>query len=395
MNADAAIGRELGEWFLEKAAELNSLLADWAQHAALLDEVEGWRGVGMRNCADWLVHHTGLSRPFADALLHAGRCAREFPVVSEAFSSGDLSLDKVRSISSIATPDNVDHLVEYARTASPPQVSRRCREERAAEITDDRERERAQRSERRLRIWTDELGMYRISAALPPDDGYVVRDALETRVNILINRHGIPVDVVEPDHGERALWADALAMVCLDARGGHSNPDAPAAVPAELIVHVDLDTLTRETPNGRGHLENGPAVSMRMIERLGCDARVKVLLERNGEAQEACRETRVVSEALKLKVRTRDRTCRFPGCAVDARVCDAHHITRWLPDGSGPTALWNLAAQCTRHHRAHHRGEFDIRRTPDGDLVFTTPNGHILGRTDAAHWKPPRGWRGP
>jgi hypothetical protein len=82
-----------------------------------------------------------------------------------------------------------------------------------------------------------------------------------------------------------------------------------------------------------------------------------------------------------------------PGCAVPATHCDAHHIQHWI-DG-GPTVPWNILSQCEHHHNRHHDGEFDIRRTAEGDLQFIGQNGRLLGTATGGHWKRPRDRAGP
>jgi hypothetical protein len=96
---------------------------------------------------------------------------RELPEVAASFSAGELSLDKVRSLSTVATAEDQALWVEQARTASPPELARICRETHNAELVDAPERARAQRAQRGLRFRWDELGMLRLSGALPSDEG--------------------------------------------------------------------------------------------------------------------------------------------------------------------------------------------------------------------------------
>ena len=47
-------------------------------------------------------------------------------------------------------------------------------------------------------------------------------------------------------------------------------------------------------------------------------------------------------------VRTRDLTCRFPGCHAPAEFCDIDHVIPWPV---GPTHPSNLICLCRKHHR--------------------------------------------
>jgi hypothetical protein len=93
-------------------------------------------------------------------------------------------------------------------------------------------------------------------------------------------------------------------------------------------------------------------------------------------------------------VRTRDRTCRHPGCSNDAGWADLDHV---VPHAlGGPTDCDNLCCLCRRHHRlkTHAPGwRFVLRE--DGTLSVTTPTG--VTRTTrppglydlAEHWPVP------
>jgi hypothetical protein len=84
-------------------------------------------------------------------------------------------------------------------------------------------------------------------------------------------------------------------------------------------------------------------------------------------------------------VRTRDRTCRHPGCTGRAAWADLDHVAPH--DDGGPTDCGNLCCLCRRHHRlkTHARG-WRYSMTPDGVLTVTTPGG-------ATRTTRPPGWR--
>jgi hypothetical protein len=90
------------------------------------------------------------------------------------------------------------------------------------------------------------------------------------------------------------------------------------------------------------------------------------------------------SAAQQRFLRTRDRSCRMPGCRRRPGRCDIDH---GIPHAAGgPTECWNLCCLCRRHHRikTFARGwHFDLLR--DGRLVVRTPSG--VSRTT---WPP--GW---
>ena len=101
----------------------------------------------------------------------AGHCAVELPAVREAFERGDLSLEKVRLISTVANEESQDEWVGQAMRTTPGQLARHAREARTPG-RDDPEGDRLQRSLRHLNYRNDEIGMLRICGALPKTDGH-------------------------------------------------------------------------------------------------------------------------------------------------------------------------------------------------------------------------------
>src|SRR4030081_1921652 len=163
----------------ERQARMNADSAGQARDLAIFDEYDGWRGVGMRDCADWVTCNLGYRPQNAKALMAAGHAAREVPEIGEAFSAGVLSVDKVRLLAPVVTSGDEGGWVETARTSSPAELARRCREHRSTQTTGP-ERDRAHRAQRRLHTWYDEESMFRMSAALPPDEGAMIQIAIDS-----------------------------------------------------------------------------------------------------------------------------------------------------------------------------------------------------------------------
>ena len=73
-------------------------------------------------------------------------------------------------------------------------------------------------------------------------------------------------------------------------------------------------------------------------------------------------------------VRTRDRSCRHPGCGNRAGWADLDHV---VPHGAGgPTDCANLCCLCRRHHRLKTVAPgWRFVMQDDGTLSVTTPTG--------------------
>jgi hypothetical protein len=77
-----------------------------------------------------------------------------------------------------------------------------------------------------------------------------------------------------------------------------------------------------------------------------------------GRAIEASTTTYHVPASMATQIRTRDRTCRAPGCQIPATGTDLDHTTEWAPHpGGGPTAETNLVALHRGLIRAPHSGQ--------------------------------------
>ncbi|GAA4637258.1 HNH endonuclease signature motif containing protein [Actinoallomurus vinaceus] len=77
--------------------------------------------------------------------------------------------------------------------------------------------------------------------------------------------------------------------------------------------------------------------------------------------------------ALRHRVETRDRTCRFPTCRRPAEACDLDHTVPY--DEGGTTCDCNLAPLCRKHHRLKQSAEWTLLHPEPGRLVWVTPAG--------------------
>ena len=157
LQADTDV-QALEERIRERNLCIQALTAAQADDLALFDELHGWGGSGMRDCADWVTCSLGYSPHNAKGLVAAGHAARELPEVGEPFAGGELSVDKLRLLGAGVITDSEDESawVEMARSSSHPELARRCREARNQQRTGP-ERDRAQRAQRHLRTWYDSV----------------------------------------------------------------------------------------------------------------------------------------------------------------------------------------------------------------------------------------------
>ena len=147
----------------------------------------------------------------------------------------------------------------------------------------------------------------------------------------------------------------------------------PARDRCEVVVHVDIDVLWRDTA-GQVRIADGPALAPETARRLACDANVVGLLERGGRTLSVGRKKRAVPPAMRRAVQTRDGGCRFPGCER-RRFLDAHHIVHWAHGGE--TSKDNLIMLCRHHHRLVHEGGAHLSGCADAP-VLRMSNGAVV-----------------
>jgi hypothetical protein len=142
------------------------------------------------------------------------------------------------------------------------------------------------------------------------------------------------------------------------------------------VVHITVPAATAlGLGDEPGELAGHGPIPRSMARRLaGAGAWRKVTVDpATGVVLGVGRTAYSPSAALADLVRTRDRTCRFPGCRQPARRCDLDHVVPWP---AGPTTAGNLAALCRHHHRLKHQTQWTVRAGPAADLLWTSPTGH-------------------
>ena len=367
----------LGDDICELAALNHAAMAQLVRRVVAFDDVEGWAGDGIRSCADWLSINAGLGVGTAREMLSVGRALAELPLIAASFAAGQLSFDKVRSVCRVAAAADEEIWRELAQQASSAQLDRISRAVRRAIETDAPHRAEAHLAERGLWAhWCDD-GMLRMRALLPSEEGAMVLAAIKA-----VTARPSPTTDISPDRpvADPALdpgaarRADALAALCETALVATSTT-TPSAT--RMLVHVDVGVLTGAEPDGRAHVAEGPPLSATALRRLGCDAEVVAVTERDGLPIDVGRAHRIVHTSLRRALQVRDGYCRFPGCMVSAQLTHAHHLRHWI-DG-GRTNLDNLVSLCGFHHRRLHDGAYRIRNDAGG---------HIFERTDGRRISP-------
>jgi hypothetical protein len=354
----------------ELAAHIAAAMCRWLELLAEFDDRGGWAEWGIRSCAHWLSWRCSLGLRTAREHMRVAHRLKELPLVTDAFSRGELSYCKVRALTRVATPATEAGLLEIARHATGAQLEKLVRGYAGALSATLGAAQRAIEA-RYLRWNWDDDGSLRIEARLPADDGAVVLNALR---------------VAEPERSDGEMPEEPMLASPADARRADALVDVAKSslaagaesggrISCELIVHVDAESLAGDEVNERCHLEDGPTLTPETVRRLGCDAGVVRIIERDGRPLTVGRRTRTISPALRRALRSRDDGCRFPGC-THGRFMHAHHIKHWARGGA--TTLENLVQLCSYHHRLVHEGGFNVEALGRGSVQFRRPDGRVV-----------------
>src|SRR6201747_1830852 len=283
--------------------------------------------------------------------------ARRLPVTLAALCAGELTLSKAKVI--LEETVNLDagqcarlepELVALGSGRTPGNLRRMTRT-RVERIDAEAVRKRTERAriERRVQLCPEGDGRYALRAYLPAEEAIAVFGVIDTLAHA--NR------VAGDDAGIDALRADALVDLILNPGGQGSR------VRYEMRVLVPFGTLlgTEDTP---GHVPGQGRIPAEVTPLLAADSTWRRLLTDpdTGTALDLGADRYQPSDRLAEYIRTRDQTCRFPGCRRSAwRTYLDHTIAL---DFGGRHIRLNLQAACRRHHRINTYPAGPPPRTP-------------------------------
>ena len=338
------------------AAHLAAATCRWLLLIAEFDAREGWAEWGVNSCAHWLSWRCGIGLHAAREHTRVARTLGSLPLVQEAFAAGELSYSKVRALTRVASEKTEAQLVELARHATGAQLEKVARQYGQV-LRATSEQAQAFHERQQLSTYWDDDGMLIVQGRLSPEDGATLMAALDQAAE------SVPAETREL--GARAVRAQALVAL---ASGGERS--------SEVVVHVDVDSLAGDEIKHRSEVADGPALAPETVRRLGCDAAVVAIIERDGKPLSVGRRTRAIPPALRRALRSRDRGCRFPGCTHTHHL-HAHHIQHWAH--GGPTEIGNLVQLCSYHHKLVHEGGYHVEVGGTG-LEFRRPDGRLVAQ---------------
>ncbi|WP_131746859.1 DUF222 domain-containing protein [Frankia sp. Cppng1_Ct_nod] len=212
-------------------------------------------------------------------------------------------------------------------------------------------RHRHARRDRQVHLRPVEDGMAELWALLPA----VEAQAAYQRIDGLARRSSGPGD----SRGIDERRADILTDLLLGHDRGRVRIEIAVTVPATTLLGLT------DTPGELAGYGPIPAALARALAEHATWRRI-LTDPADGRLREVGRR-RFPSPALARHIQTRDRTCRFPGCAKPARSCD-------------------LGLLCRHHHRLKHENSWTLHQPTPGHFTWTSPEKrtyHITPEPDA------------
>ena len=372
----AAIAQELAGAL--KAGEAAFLLA-----SARAVACGAHKDQGFNDGAAWMARQVGGTTGQARQALGAAAGLADCPGTREALLAGELSLLQAAEIikTESEAPGAEGELLEVARHSDLSQLRDKAREHRQAN-SDVADLHRRQLRARHFRHWTDELGMVRVVAALPPGTGVPFINRLElaaARAKRAGQQGG-----GQPERFE-AYAADALAAMALG--------EGPArSARADLVIVCDVFAWRRghSHPGELCQIIGAGPVPVELAHELGKDAFLKAVLH-DGVAVHTIKHfgrhfPAELRTALDLGPAPRFSGARCELCASRFGL-EYDHVNPVA--NKGETSLANIKAMCWADHQAK------TERDRQAGLLGPGPPGPRTGLLGPSTPDGPAGLLGP
>ena len=320
-----------------------------------------------------LVAHGGLTSREAREVVSRGLVTEVAPEMGAVLAAGDTTAAHVDALGrglKIAGAErdafmaHLPELVEASTTMTASQFDQLVKETAKSVVADEGlstfER---QKRETFFKMRNEADGCLSVSGKFDPISASILKSKISRLVENMFHSGDkeVPVDVmpwIEPnDHRQ------AQALIALVNGASESVSDVP--VRAEIVVHVDLETLQRGLQTGGTcRTALGADLPVETARRLACDAEIlPVVLDGRSVPIDVGRSKRLATVHQRRALEAIYPTCAIPDCEVIFDHCNVHHIEYW--ENGGSTDLNNMVPLCSRHHHAAHEGGWKLKLGPE------------------------------
>jgi hypothetical protein len=325
-----------------------------------------------------LVAHGGLTSREAREVVSRGLVTEVAPEMGAVLAAGDTTAAHVDALGrgfKIAGAEreafltHLPELVEASTTMTASQFDQLVKETAKSVVADDGlstfER---QKRETFFKMRTEADGCLSVSGKFDPISASILKSKIGRFVEAMFHSGDkeVPVEVmpwIEPND-----YRQAQALIALVNGASESASDILAR--AEIVVHVDLETLQHGLHSGGTcRTALGADLPVETVRRLACEAEIlPVVLDGRSVPIDVGRSKRLATVHQRRALEAIHPTCAIPDCEVIFDHCNVHHIEYWAKSdsgGGGSTDLNNMVPLCSRHHHAAHEGGWKLQLDPD------------------------------
>ncbi|HEY3833539.1 MAG TPA: DUF222 domain-containing protein [Acidimicrobiia bacterium] len=378
---EEVVGRSLRDELVGLERSRARLDAQIARRLVEFQSSGEWATEGARSAAGWLAAKTRCTSRVANHRMHVARQLDEMPTATKAWRAGEIGSEHVAVMARVRSAARANQefavfepaLCDVAKAGTPDDVAlvgRRWRDAVDAELGRDGsghtadERDHDQRA---LHFSRTSEGVGYMDARFDAEGAEVVEHAID-KMYARLHQRDDPRSPAQQRH-------DAVVEIMREwsddqPRGGNR--------PHVLLVE---DVQTRQGDAlGRCQSASGYQMSPDTMRRLACDAITQaVLIHNDGVPLAMGREERTFTPDQYRAMVVRDGGCRFPGCDLGPRHCEAHHITTWEDGGLTDLEHGILVCRGRGHHRFLHEGHGRVVGNANGTLEWYSSDGTCLG----------------
>ncbi len=320
-----------------------------------------------------LVTHGGLTSREAREVVSRGlvtEAAPEMALVMAAGSTTAAHVDalgrglKIAGAEREAFMAHLPELVEASTTMSAFEFGQLVTETAKSVVTDDGlstfER---QKRETFFKMRNEADGCLSVSGKFDPISASILKSKIGRFVEAMFQSGDkeVPVEVmpwIEPNDHRQAQALIALV-------NGASDTASDVSARAEIVIHVDLETLQHGLhAGGTCRTALGADLPVETVRRLACEAEIlPVVLDGRSVPIDVGRSKRLATVHQRRALEAIYPTCAIPDCEVIFDHCNVHHIEYW--ENGGATDLNNMVPLCSRHHHAAHEGGWKLKLDPE------------------------------
>jgi hypothetical protein len=352
---------------------------------------EATTDTGAATAADWLAVETQQVRRDTRSELKLAQKLDHHDTLSSAMARGDVNLAQalaiVASLEQLPTrgefaisPEQRTaaevHLVKLAADHDAQQLrylGRHLFEVIAPELADQVAGKQLEAEEARalqrttLTMWEDDEGTTHGRFRIPALYGQMLDKMLMSLTapsrSVATNTTGIDPDLPAPVRRGIA-FTQILETV-------HAK-DLPTAggCGATIVVTMTLEQLLADLDAaGVCTLDTGGRISASEARRLACSAGIiPMVLGGKSQPLDIGRKRRFHTEAMRVAMSVRDKSCTAEQCETPPGLCHAHHDHPWSQGGKTNVRSGRLL--CPHHHRRLHDPGYLTTHLPNGKLSF-------------------------